>query len=117
MSDCETGMSIRRFNDASPDCAVKMIAAAVARIVEKRGYNVSRVYLFGSFSRGEATESSDIDLCLETDPGFTLFHAGGIGYCLEEELDREVDIVAEDSLFPSVRESMLRDRILIYEHA
>lgn len=115
MDVCETE-NIKKFNAASPDCAIKMISDTVARIIKKYNYRVNRVYLFGSFSRGEATESSDIDLCLETDPGFTLFHAGGIGYCLEEELGREVDIVAEDSLFPNVRESMLRDRILIYEH-
>ncbi len=89
------------------------VAAVVSQVAPK--YDIDRVYLFGSFARGEATEASDVDLCLETGPAFSLFSAGGFGYDVGTLLGRKVDVVSEDILFPNVRASMLRERVLIYE--
>lgn len=100
----------RRGSSLSDIAAIKAVVEEIAP-----QYDIERVYLFGSFARGEANASSDIDLCLETGPDFSLFNAGGIGYLVEKTLGRRADIVSEEVLFPHVRETMLRDRILIYE--
>ena len=39
------------------------IAAIIAPIAAR--YGVDKIYIFGSYARGEADESSDIDLCIE----------------------------------------------------
>lgn len=77
--------------------------------------DVLRVYLFGSYARGSATADSDVDLCLETGPSFSLFSAGGLASELESAFGVPVDVVTERSLYPFARETMLKDRLLVYE--
>ena len=79
---------------------------------------VLKAYLFGSFSRGEETESSDIDILIVLDDsqhvGLKFF---GMYEDLKDLLGRNVDLVTERSLAPFARESVDRDKILIYERA
>ena len=77
---------------------------------------VLKAYLFGSFSRGEETESSDIDILIVLDEsqhiGLKFF---GMYEDLKDLLGRKVDLVTERSLASFARESVNRDKILIYE--
>jgi predicted nucleotidyltransferase len=79
---------------------------------------VLKAYLFGSFSRGEETESSDIDILIVLDDsqhvGLKFF---GMYEDLKDLLGRKVDLVTERSLAPFARESVDRDKILIYDRA
>ena len=79
---------------------------------------VLKAYLFGSFSRGEETEPSDIDILIVLDDsqhvGLKFF---GMYEDLKDLLGRKVDLVTERSLAPFARESVDRDKILIYERA
>ena len=79
---------------------------------------VLKAYLFGSFSRGEETESSDIDILIVLDDsqhvGLKFF---GMYEDLKDLLGHKVDLVTERSLAPFARESVDRDKILIYERA
>ena len=63
---------------------------------------VKRVWLFGSYSRGEETPESDIDLLVSFDSnaGISLMKLSGMSIDLEEMLGREVDIVPEGFLRP-----------------
>lgn len=90
---------------------VKDKVSAVAPGFEK----ISKVYLFGSVAKGTQTENSDVDLCLCTDEGFSLFDAGDFGNKMRNALGTDVDIVTERSCRPHVANSMLRERVLIYE--
>lgn len=58
------------------------IQAAIAS--EAPSHDIARVYLFGSYARGEAHASSDLDICLETGPAFSLLNAGDLSSRLEE---------------------------------
>ena len=89
---------------------IKQVVSAAAD-----GADIVRAYLFGSYARGEADDSSDIDLCIETGPSFSLFNAGAFAYNVERALGTSVDVTTERSLFPATRASMLADRVLIYE--
>lgn len=77
---------------------------------------VLKAWLFGSFARGEETPSSDVDLLVQLDysklDGFGFF---GMWGDLERLLDRSVDLVTEGSLADYARESVERDKRLIYE--
>lgn len=79
---------------------------------------VLKAYLFGSFSRGEETDSSDIDILIVLDEsqhiGMKFF---GMYEDLKDLLGRKVDLVTDRSLAPFARESVDRDKILIYERA
>ena len=80
---------------------------------------VTKAWLFGSFSRGEETDTSDIDILVvfDQDAHIGLFKFARIYGDLKELLGREVDLVKEGSLKPFARESTDRDKILIYERS
>ena len=79
---------------------------------------VLKAWLFGSFARGEETPDSDIDVLIVLDHskpvGLKFF---GMFVDLRELLGRDVDLVTERSLAPFARQSVERDRQLIYERA
>ena len=93
--------------------AVEDIRNAVT--VAAEGTPILRVYLFGSRARGDNGCESDIDLALETDRGFSLVDAGLFAESVERGCARPVDVVSERWLDTAVRDSMLRDRVLVYE--
>lgn len=80
---------------------------------------VLKVWLFGSFSRGEEREDSDVDLLILPDKSqhFSLFTLSGMYEDLKNLLDREVDLITDGGLMPFARESADRDKILIYKRA
>ena len=73
---------------------------------------IERAWLFGSFSRGEETETSDVDILVDFDKNVRigLFKYAGIYGDLK-------DLVQNGSLKPFAVESANRDKILIYERA
>ena len=77
---------------------------------------VLKAWLFGSFSRGEETKDSDVDIMVSLDKskpiGLKFF---GMWNDLEELLGRKVDLVSEGTLLPFAQESVERDKILVYE--
>ena len=78
---------------------------------------VVKAWLFGSFARGEETPNSDVDILFVPDKTqhFSLFTMGGMYEDLKELLGREVDLITDGGLLPFARESVDRDKILIYE--
>ena len=78
---------------------------------------VLKVWLFGSYSRGEQTANSDIDILIQPDKSVGLFKLSGMHLDLQELLNLEVDLVTVKGLRPFARESVDRDKILIYERA
>ena len=77
---------------------------------------VLKVWLFGSYSRGEETADSDVDILVSLDPdhpvGLEFF---GMYEDLKELLGHQVDLVTDRSLAPFARQSVDRDKILVYE--
>ena len=89
-----------------------------------REYKIKAVYLFGSYARGTASESSDVDLLVDTQ-GSTITglpSLGGLYADLEEALEKKVDLVTVSSILqPTVkrgqlhfRESIMKERIELY---
>jgi len=81
-------------------------------------FNVRRLDVFGSFARGEADSSSDIDLLVEFDdpadrPSKRFF---GLLHYLEDHLDRQIDLVTVTGMKPPYfRRRVLDERVVIYE--
>ena len=79
---------------------------------------VEKVWIFGSFSRGEEKPDSDVDMIVRFVPDARM----GLSFCamicdLEDLLHRPVDIVREGCILPFAAESAERDKILVYERA
>jgi len=70
-------------------------------IFESRG--VTKAILFGSYAKGEATESSDVDLLVETEDYVVGLAFFGIIADVEEVLEREVDLISGRYIVPNSR--------------
>ena len=80
---------------------------------------VLKAWLFGSFSRGEEREDSDVDLLILPDKSqhFSLFTLSAMYEDLRNILGRDVDLIIDGGLMPFARESADHDKKLIYERA
>ena len=78
---------------------------------------VLKAWLFGSYSRGEERPDSDVDILFVPDMSqkFSLFTLGGMYMDLKDILNREVDLIPENSLLPFAKQSVEHDKKLIYE--
>jgi len=93
----------------------------IAPVAEK--YQIPKVWIFGSYARGQADEKSDIDLVINYDAS----NAKGLRFIsaaidFEKAVGRPVDLLDEDGLNSSttylakrVKEGYEKERILIYE--
>lgn len=82
-------------------------------------YGIKKAYLFGSYSRNEATKDSDIDIIIEKGNLRTLFQLTSLQNDLVELFRKEVDILTEESLqYEENRyfyDEVCKERIVIYE--
>ena len=81
----------------------------------KQRYHGQRLGIFGSFVRGEQTESSDIDVLVEFDPAARF---GLLTFCeLENELsdllNLKVDLVMKKGLKPRIGERILAEVVYL----
>ena len=74
-------------------------------------YGPGNIRLFGSFAKGTATESSDVDLLLEMEAGRSLLDLVAIKQELEDLLGRKVHVVTEPSLSPYLRDDVLKEAV------
>jgi predicted nucleotidyltransferase len=80
-------------------------------------HGVKNLFLFGSYARGDATQSSDIDLLVEfqTDIQISYLDLLIIKSDLERIMGAQVDLIEKDSLVnPIRRKRILAERILLY---
>lgn len=81
-------------------------------------YHLKKLALFGSYARGEASESSDIDFFVEVPESFGLFRLGSLQNELEDAFHKKVDLVTEgmlsDSLSGGFAQNIREDEVLLY---
>lgn len=77
---------------------------------------INKAWLFGSYSRGEETDLSDMDILVSFDKGakISLFKYANIICQLEDLLKRKVDLVEEGTMLPFTQQSANNDKVLIY---
>lgn len=72
-------------------------------------YGVKRIGLFGSYSREEQKDSSDIDVLVEFDPSkFSFDNYIELKFNLEDRFRKPVDLVIIDDIKPALKPSILR---------
>ena len=98
--------------------SIEDIRSIISPIARRHG--VDRVYLFGSYARGEADGRSDIDLCVDAASLRGLIAVGALYADLQEALQKKLDLVTEKSLRYNTDEVFLenlrKDQVLVYEH-
>ena len=74
---------------------IKEIKNIIKPILNK--YGITEIYLFGSYARGEAKETSDIDIYCDKGNIKTLIDQGLLEDELETSLNKKVDIIFDSS--------------------
>ena len=83
-----------------------------------REHHIRSLAFFGSVTRGDFGNHSDIDVLVEFEPG----HIPGFDFFLLESelsrlLGRKVDLQTANFLSPEIRQSALSESVTIYEQA
>lgn len=84
----------------------------IVPIAEK--YHISKVYLFGSFARGDQNDISDLDLRIEKGELKGMFALCGFYTEVEEALHMKVDILTTGSLDEDFLKKIEKDEVLLY---
>lgn len=76
-------------------------------------YLVSRIGIFGSFARGEATEMSDVDILVEFSETVDIFHFIRLQDRLSSILGRKVDLATPQALKPLIKDKILEEVLYV----
>ena len=79
-----------------------------------QNYDVEYCYLFGSYAKDKATETSDIDLLISTSVSGMMFY--DLVESLRENLQKKVDVLNREQLNdnPDLINEILKDGVKIY---
>lgn len=91
---------------------VSEIKGIVSRFAKQ--YGAERIYLFGSYARGDSTPASDIDLRIDKG-SIRGFQLGGLLLDLEASLGVPVDLVPTSSLDQRFLDAIQKEEVLLYE--
>ena len=83
-------------------------------IAKCSGEKIKSVSLIGSYSKGTSTPSSDVDLFLDLEEGFSLFDLADLQIELEKAIGKKVDLVTktDDAYFIN---HIQKEKIQLYE--
>jgi predicted nucleotidyltransferase len=75
-------------------------------------FNVRSIALFGSFARGEQTESSDVDIIVDVDSSIGLDFVD-LADLIESKLGIAADVVPADGIKPRYRDFIAKDMLYV----
>ncbi len=78
-------------------------------------FKPSKIGIFGSYSRNENTEESDIDILYSFDSKYSLFDLVGLQMELQNKLKIEVDLVEFTAIHPKLKTRIFNDAKIVYE--
>ena len=77
---------------------------------ELTGIGVHAIGLFGSVVRDEATETSDVDVLVEFEPGKKTFDSFmDVCFLLDEAFSRKVEVVTKEALSPHIGPHIMKE--------
>lgn len=100
-------------NESTSTLSFLTIKKIVSKVAES--FDVKRIYLFGSYCKGQATEFSDVDLYMES-------NLYGLEYFefidqLREQLQKKVEVLSNKTIQENskIAEEITKTGVLIYE--
>ena len=76
-------------------------------------YQITELGIFGSYARGQQTETSDIDVLIDYEKAPTLFELVNLRENLKDLTGLNVDIVTKNGLKPRIREQVLSEVVYL----
>jgi predicted nucleotidyltransferase len=101
----------RELDAVDPELLVEAAAPILTELAAERGY--SRLAVFGSLARGQATRDSDVDLLVQPPEGSSTFDFLRFRRLIEKVLGRQVDLVSYGGLKPVVDDDIRREAVLL----
>jgi predicted nucleotidyltransferase len=94
---------------------IEEITDRLSSVFEQNG--VTKAVLFGSYAKGTATEESDVDIMIDTEPSVRGWDFYGIYEYVIEALGKEVDLVKSKLIKPEdkINTEVSRSGRVIYE--
>lgn len=89
------------------DSMIEQYRAEILALAKRHG--IWDVRVFGSMARGEANDTSDVDLLVYLPPERTGLALGGLLMDVQDLLQRRVEVVTEKSLHPAIRDRVLKE--------
>jgi predicted nucleotidyltransferase len=80
-------------------------------------YGVERVFLFGSYARGDAKPNSDIDLRIDNGAIQDYFELSGFHQELEKALSGTVDVLTTGALEDKFLARIAKEEVVLYEQS
>ena len=90
--------------------SIRKVVSTIAR-----EYGVKRVYLFGSYAKGLATEKSDVDLLIEKGKPMSLLKLSGMRQQCQDALQASVDLLTSTGIEDDFRSRIAGTEVLLYE--
>ena len=92
---------------------IEFIKDKIAPIAAK--YGVERIYVFGSYARGEATAESDIDLLVFGGKDFKKTYVFALAEDVREVLGKNVDMfeINEINTDSSFYDTVMKEKVLV----
>ncbi|MDR2206499.1 MAG: nucleotidyltransferase domain-containing protein [Flavobacteriaceae bacterium] len=78
-------------------------------------FNPQKIGIFGSYSRGENSENSDVDILYQFKNVIGLFSLMKLKEDLEKKLNKKVDLVSEKYIHPKMKPHIINDLKIIYD--
>lgn len=91
----------------SKESVINIIKSSKPELYEK--YGVIDVGLFGSYVRGQESDSSDIDILVSFNRDIDLFEFIDLREYLEDKLQSKVDLVMASALKPALGKRILQE--------
>ena len=88
---------------------IKAIAAPIAK-----KYGVAAMYLFGSYARGEATATSDLDFRIERGRIRSLFELSALYNALSDCFQKDLDLLTSQNIEPEFLAAIRPEEVLVY---
>ena len=91
---------------------IEKIREVVSTVGKK--YGIKNAYLFGSYARGDANESSDVDIIIEKGQLQSFDDFADFRQDLITELGTEVDLLTTVGVRPKFYDFIKQERVLLY---
>jgi len=101
---------------------IEQLTELIAPVALK--YRLPAVYIFGSYAKGEASDSSDVDILVDRTGAQlgSLLEMGGLYNDLSEAIGKSIDLITVDALdqpdvqrrTPGFKEHLYEERITVY---
>ena len=78
----------------------------------KEKFGVKKLYIFGSYVRGEQTPESDIDILVEFEKGKKTFdNYMDLKFYLEDLFGKKVDLIIKEAVKPKLRKYIYNEAV------